>query len=234
MSRDLRTRCTADRASCTANCAPPPSGRRVQARLSLRPPGMTPRTTATAKRGARGVRAHTAWFFGEASIADGRGRPRTPRVTLVERRLEPGRRRVVERVLTREPGGPAREYVAVLRVRGSEFTVRERRGRFEGGGSLRGPRWSWTAWRSETRLARGGLTVRSRARLARGGLHASARVYTPDGRVAVRLSEILHRISHATFELLHACLRSHRRPRRGLRGPRSRRGRSRLSRRPPA
>jgi hypothetical protein len=188
----------------------------------------TYRVSPQSTKPMRSRRAQTAWFFGETRITDGRGRQLPPRVTLVERRVEPARARVVERVLTRDPGRPASEYSAVLRVRGCAFTVRERRGRFEGTGRLRGPRWRWTSWYSKTRLVPEGLTVHSAARLARDGVHARIRVFRPDGRLAVELTEALPHIERPTFEWLQACLRAHRQPVQAARG--GKRGRRRARR----
>jgi hypothetical protein len=150
-------------------------------------------------------RTETAWFLGEVTIAQPSGEPCGSRVSVLERKTDPKRRRIVERVISVEPDGPTREFVATLRVRGSRFIARCP-GHFTGEGTLEGVRWRWTEWRGRYRLAKGRGIVSSWTGLSRNSLRGTKHIYDARHHLVVRLRERLYPVTRDTFELLRARL----------------------------
>jgi hypothetical protein len=145
--------------------------------------------------------ASTSYFEGTSEVfvapRAGGAAPVATMRAVIRRKLDPARGVIVEQVASEEGRGrPAREYLVTMAVSGSNFSMKERGGAFEGSGSLSGPAWAWTSWESRSTLP-DGSTVHSRDLLSEQGLTVEKEVKSPRG--AVVLVERFARIDRESY-----------------------------------
>lgn len=154
----------------------------------------------TSIEGDYGEGSHTDNYTGKSvvKLPDGRSLPGGD--ILARRTLRRADSTIVEQVVTASgpPGSPPREFIVDMTVSGSTLTMKERGGAFTGTGTLTGPAWSWTAWRTESVLA-DGMRVVSEDKVTLYGLRAEKTVFDPSGSVRVRIVEELTPISAEEF-----------------------------------
>lgn len=134
----------------------------------------------------------------EIELPDGRTFPGGQ--SLAQRTLTPARNMIVEQVVSPggRPGSPPREFVVEMVVSGNILTMKERSGAFEGTGTLTGPAWAWTSWRTESTLPDGTRVVSEDTRVP-DGLTARKTLYGQDGRARTVIRERFTLITPAQF-----------------------------------
>jgi hypothetical protein len=158
---------------------------------------------------AAGPASKATYYLGESKVATADGKPLGNMVMLVKRELRPAESRIIETVLmvSSRRAEPIKEYLTVMAVKGSRFTMREQSGAFSGSGELDGNAWEWNAWTSTSKMpGQNGGTIVSRDKLTERGMTTSKELSGPDGAVRVRFAEDYAAIDGATYELLHVKL----------------------------
>lgn len=138
-------------------------------------------------------------YFGETVVSKADGTQLGSIQTIVRRRVQPKRNRIIEEVINIDPRPevPNQFYHVVLDVEGDKFTMKEQGGSFEGKGRLFGDPWSWDHWESESKLLRGGR-VFSEDRLRDDVLTAEKQYFDQSGALQMRFKETLKLISEET------------------------------------
>jgi hypothetical protein len=157
---------------------------------------------ASAQTGGKQV----SYFFGESRMASPTGIPYGSSISMIERTVDSAAGTIVERVVSIDANKPATEYVTVLDVKGTTFTMAAKDGSFTGTGELAGTPWHWTSWQSTATIAGGQGKVVSQDTLTEEGLHVAKTFFSPDGQARVVFSEDLRSISKAMFTILRGKL----------------------------
>jgi hypothetical protein len=158
---------------------------------------------------ADGPATKATYYLGESKVTTADGKPMGNMVVLVKRELRPAESRIIETVLmvSSQRNEPIKEYLTVLAVKGSRFTMREQSGAFSGSGELDGNPWEWSGWTSTAKMpGQNGGTIISRDKLTERGMAVSKELNGPDGAVRVKFVEDYAAIDGGTYELLHAKL----------------------------
>jgi hypothetical protein len=162
---------------------------------------------APSAMGQSGPAEQTTYLLGEVKTLSPSGQLLSTSLSLVRRVQRPADNRIVEVVATIEPAKPVREFTTTFTIDGSQFTMRDEEGTFNGAGRLVGEPWAWTGWSYEAELAgaRKGW-LKGEDRLDSTGLTAKKSFAAPDGTVRVLFEERLQPIGRATYEILRARL----------------------------
>jgi len=138
-------------------------------------------------------------YFGETVVSKVDGTQLGSIQTMVRRRVQPKRNRIIEEVINIDPRPevPNQFYHVVLDVKGDEFTMKEQGGSFEGKGRLFGASWNWDTWESESKLSSGGRVV-SRDRLSDQVLTAEKQYFDQNGALQMMFKETLKLIDEET------------------------------------
>jgi hypothetical protein len=158
---------------------------------------------------ADGPATKATYYLGESKVMTADGKSLGNMVMLVKRELRPAESRIIETVLmvSSRRDEPIKEYLTVLTVKGSRFTMREQSGAFSGSGELEGNPWEWSGWTSTSKMpGQNGGTIVSRDKLTERGMATSKELSGPDGTVRVKFAEDYAAIDGGTYELLHAKL----------------------------
>ncbi len=138
-------------------------------------------------------------YFGETVVSKADGTQLGAIQTIVRRRVQPKRNKIIEEVINIDPRPevPNQFYHVELDVVGDKFKMKEQGGSFEGKGRLFGDPWIWDHWESESKLSRGGRVV-SEDRLRDDVLTAEKQYFDPSGSLQMRFKETLKLIDEKT------------------------------------
>lgn len=147
-----------------------------------------------------------SYFLGESKMASPTGRPYGSSISLIERTVDSAAGKIIERVISVDAEKPATEYVTVLDVKGTTFTMAAQDHSFTGEGELSGTPWNWTSWTSTAMIAGGQGKVVSQDSLTETGLRVAKTFFSPDGQARVVFSEDLRLVSKEMFTILRTKL----------------------------
>ena len=146
-----------------------------------------------------------AYFLGEVRMSSPSGQAIGNSLSLVKRTLNPDESRIIELVVSIDPGKPTKEFTTIFEVQGARFVMKDTEGTFTGEGGLIGKAWEWSGWNYEVEFtgARKGR-LKGEDFLGPEGLTVKKSFATADGVVRMLFIEDLKPISKATYDILRA------------------------------
>lgn len=138
----------------------------------------------------------TQYFIGKSFVSLPDGGVVGETKSLIKRKLWPEEGLIVEDICTVDPRGQERpqRFVVIMRVRGNSVKMVELNDAFHGTGQLSGPKWAWTGWKTESRLAEGGRLV-SEDELKGDTLKVRKQLFGEDGRLKLLIRESFPQVS---------------------------------------
>lgn len=153
---------------------------------------------------APAARAEVHCYAGTSEIlfADGRKIASTNE-SLLRRTLSPSQNKITEEIVSSggRAGRAPRELSVEMLISGDTMTVIEKTGTAtnNGTGTLTGPAWAWTSWRTETTLPSGSRKV-SIDTLAGSAINAETKIFNVAGELQVTTTQRFTEISNAEWE----------------------------------
>ena len=149
----------------------------------------------SAPSNAQPAQESVGYYFGTTTQTLPDGRPAGSMDCLVKRSLYPAEGLLIEiDACVRAGAAKATEFVLVAAVAGSVYRFVELGGAFRGSGTLSGPAWAWTSWKSRSTMGDGGV-VESSDRMTGAGIETDKKYFNAAGALVVNMREDLRPIS---------------------------------------
>ena len=150
--------------------------------------------------------ASTSYLLGEIKIVSAAGKDHGKSLSLSKRTMDPKAQAIIEEVVHVTSQGEVKEYLTVMKVNGSRFTMKDGEDTYRGEGELTGKPWQWTKWKAKATFIDGTGGFRTQHHLVPGGILVKKEFFDPHGKLRLKFTEDFKFISQEAYDIIHGKL----------------------------